>query len=122
MEGCGGGSVTRGHCKQVGVIATLLARRDRRGPFTGLAAQRFRPAVDGGWLGGEVGLAPPFTGFLDVWLSALGPRLKPNTRRPVNGPRRAASARQPAVNGGPTPLRGKPRKRGCEKIVAFSER
>jgi hypothetical protein len=52
-------------------------------PFTGLAAKRSRPAVDGGWMGTDLALLAPFTGPLAVGL-------QPSQRRRLKSEHREA--------------------------------
>src|SRR5437867_12429149 len=84
-------------------------------PFTGLSAQRCRPAVHGGSDAASRGSVAPFTGLLGVRLEPQTNRwLKPNPEKPgkPGSGKWIVTPVSPAVNGGPTPLRGKPPRRG----------
>ena len=66
---------------------------------------------------GSVVIRAPFTGLLAVPLERLEVRLASRLKPDFEKPRKRGSAMvarigEPAVNGGPKPLRGKPRERG----------
>src|SRR5262249_14542215 len=84
-------------------------------PFTGLPAQRFRPVLQDGLAKRLDSVTPVYGRSRCCFHPPEGSRQGAPARSPETGPCPTSRNQLPAVNGGPSPLRGNPRERESRK-------